>query len=263
MTEPHRRLSRQSRSVAGKVVLVTGAASGMGRAIAHLFADEGARVAVTDLTEDGVTTVADEISAAGGTALPLVLDVTDPEAIVAVTDRVRAELGPIDVLVNNAGVSVGGPVDGPDFEDAWQQALDVLLTPHQRLVRACLDDLRAGGEGRIVNIASTEGLGASRGTAPYTTAKHGVIGLTRALAVALARDGITVNAVCPGPILTGMTAPIPDDDRDRFARRRTAIGRYGEPEEVAHMVLNLALPASSYVTGAVIPVDGGLTIRND
>ncbi len=259
---PHR-LTTRSRSVAGRVVLVTGAASGMGRAIAHLFADEGARVAVTDLTGEGVTAVADEITGAGGTALPLVLDVTDPEAITAAVDRIRDELGPIDILVNNAGVSAGAPVDGPDFEDVWQRALDVLLTPHQRLVRACLDDLRASDAGRVVNIASTEGLGASRGTTPYTSAKHGVVGLTRALAVALAREGITVNAVCPGPILTGMTAPIADEDRDRFARRRTAIGRYGEPEEVAHMVLNLALPASSYVTGAVIPVDGGLTARND
>ena len=115
----------------------------------------------------------------------------------------------------------------------------------------------------MINIASTEGLGASRGTVPYTAAKHGVIGLTRALAVALAPDGITVNAVCPGPILTGMTDAIPAEHRERFARRRTALGRYGEPEEVAHMVLNLALPASSYVTGAVIPVDGGLTAKND
>ena len=90
-----------------------------------------------------------------------------------------------------------------------------------------------------------------------------MIGLTRAMALALASDGITVKAVCPGPILTAMTAPIPDEHRARFARRRTALGRYGDPEEVAHMVLNLALPASSYVTGAVIPVDGGQTMKND
>ncbi|MEZ5167945.1 MAG: SDR family NAD(P)-dependent oxidoreductase [Acidimicrobiales bacterium] len=249
--------------MAGKVVLITGAASGMGRATAHLFADEGAKVAVTDLHRDRVDAVAAEITGAGGTALPLVLDVRQVDQIEAAVARVRAELGPVDVLVNNAGISVGGPIDGEDFDAQWQLALDVLLTPHQRLVRACLDDLKRSGEGRIVNIASTEGLGASRGTAPYATAKHGVIGLTRALALALAEWGITVNAICPGPILTGMTDPIPAEHRDRFARRRTALGRYGDPEEVAHMVLNLALPASSYVTGAAIAVDGGQTMKND
>ncbi len=257
------RLSTLSRSVAGKVVLITGAASGMGRAEAHLFADEGAKVAVTDRTRDGVDEVVGEITAAGGTARGWVLDVTDATAIDTVTARVHDELGPIDVLVNNAGVSVGGPIDDADFDDRWQLALDVLLTPHQRLIRACLDDLRAGDGGRVINISSTEGIGASRGTTPYTAAKHGVIGLTRAMALALAEWGITVNAICPGPILTGMTDPIPAADRDKFARRRTAARRYGDPEEVAHMVLNLALPSSSYVTGAVIPVDGGQTMKND
>lgn len=257
------RLTTRSRSVSGKVVLITGAASGMGRAEAHLFADEGARVAVTDLTRDGVDAVVAEITDAGGTAAGYVLDVTDADAIIEVTDRIRGELGPIDVLVNNAGVSVGSSIDDEAFDERFRFALDVLLTPHQRLVRACLDDLRASGEGRIINISSTEGLGASRGSMQYTTAKHGVIGLTRALALALAEDDITVNAVCPGPILTGMTDPIPAGHRDRFARRRTALRRYGDPEEVAHMVLNLALPASSYVTGAVIPVDGGQTMKND
>lgn len=258
-----RRLSTQSRSVTGKVVLITGAASGMGRAEAHLFADEGAKVAVTDLTQAGVDAVVAEIEGVGGTARGYVLDVSDADAILAVTAAVRTDLGPIDVLVNNAGVSVGGPVDSPDFEDQWQLALDVLLTPHQRLIRACLDDLSASGEGRVINISSTEGIGASRNTTPYTAAKHGVIGLTRAMAIALADRGITVNAICPGPILTGMTDPIPAEYREKFARRRTALRRYGNPEEVAHMVLNLALPASSYVTGAVIPVDGGQVMKND
>ncbi|MDW3219656.1 MAG: SDR family NAD(P)-dependent oxidoreductase [Acidimicrobiales bacterium] len=261
MTNP--RLTSRSRSVAGKVVLITGAASGMGRAEAHLFADEGATVAVTDLREADVDVVVDEITAVGGTGAGYVLDVTDPQAITTVVDRIRADLGPVDILVNNAGVSLGGPVDADDFEDTWALALDVLLTAHQRMVRACLPDLRASGEGRIINISSTEGLGAQRGTLPYTTAKHGVIGLTRALAVDLATDGITVNAVCPGPILTGMTELIPPEHREKFARRRTALRRYGDPEEVAHMVLNLALPASSYVTGTVIPVDGGQTMKND
>ncbi|MFT5202931.1 MAG: 3-oxoacyl-[acyl-carrier protein] reductase [Candidatus Aldehydirespiratoraceae bacterium] len=257
------RLTSRSRSVAGKVVLITGAASGMGRAEAHLFADEGARVAVTDLRQDAVDVVVAEIEAVGGIAQGYALDVTDADAITRVAAEVHSDLGPVDVLVNNAGISVGGDVGEDSFDEQFQIALDVLLTPHQRLIRACLDDLKASGEGRIINISSTEGLGASRGAAPYTAAKHGVIGLTRALALALAEHGITVNAICPGPILTGMTDPIPSDFRDKFARRRTVLRRYGDPEEVAHMVLNLALPSSSYITGVAIPVDGGQTMKND
>jgi 3-oxoacyl-[acyl-carrier protein] reductase len=257
------RITTGSRSVADKVVVITGAASGMGRATAFLFADEGAKVAVTDLTRDRVDAVVDRIRTAGGTAHGIVLDVTDADAIIAAVEEIRAELGPIDVVVNNAGLAVGGSLEDPNFEDEWMKALDVLLTPHQRLVRACLDDLKASGEGRIINIASTEGITAQRGAMPYTAAKHGVVGLTRSMAVNLGVHGITVNAICPGPILTGITEDIPDDMRDTFARRRTALRRYGDPEEVAHVTLSLALPAASYITGAIIPVDGGLTAKND
>lgn len=257
------RITTRSRSVADKVVVITGAASGMGRATAFLFADEGAKVAVTDLSRERVDAVVDRIRTAGGTAHGIVLDVTDADAIIAAVEEIRGELGPIDVVVNNAGLAVGGALEDPNFEDEWMRALDVLLTPHQRLVRACLDDLKASGEGRIINIASTEGITAQRGAMPYTAAKHGVVGLTRSMAVNLGVHGITVNAICPGPILTGITEDIPDDMRDTFARRRTALRRYGDPEEVAHLTLSLALPAASYITGAIIPVDGGLTAKND
>lgn len=258
------RLSQLSRSVAGRGVLVTGSASGMGRATAHLFADEGAKVAVTDLDGDAVDRVVKEIQDAGGpgSAEGFVLDVRDDEAVTRVVDAAAQQFGSLDILVNNAGISRFAPIDHADYPDHWSISIDVLLTAHTRLVRAALPYLRASDAGRIVNIASTEGVGATRFGSPYTAAKHGVIGLTKSLAVELGREGITVNCVCPGPINTGMTAAIPDDAKREFARRRTVLGRYGEPEEVAQATLNFSLPASSFMTGAVLLVDGGVTIRN-
>jgi 3-oxoacyl-[acyl-carrier protein] reductase len=256
------RLSVLSRSVADQVVLVTGAASGMGRAIARLFADEGARVAVTDVDAAGANRVGDEIRAAGGAANDWPLDVADPARIDAVVADVVARIGPIDVLVNNAGVSMAAPITADDYEAAWQTTLGVNLTAYVRMIRASLPHLTRNAAGRIVNIASTEAIGAQPYISPYVVSKHGVAGLTKALAVELGPQGVTVNAVCPGPIRTGMTEGIPEAAKQAFARRRTALRRYGDPEEVAHMVLNLALPSASYVTGAVIAVDGGLTIRH-
>jgi len=131
-----------------------------------------------------------------------------------------------------------------------------------RRSRAALPYLRASDAPRIVNIASTEGLGATPGDTPYVAAKTGVTGLTRGLAVDLGPEGITVNCICPGPIRTAMTEAVPDEHKIIYAKRRTALKRYGDPEEVAHMTLSLVLPAASYITGAVIPVDGGLIARN-
>jgi 3-oxoacyl-[acyl-carrier protein] reductase len=257
------RLSTLSRSIEGKVALVTGAASGMGRATARLLADEGARVAVTDLRLEAIEPVVDEIRAAGGSAEGWVLDVADLEQIQAVVEEIAERLGGLDILVNNAGIAVGASVDADDYELHWQRAMDVLLTAHVRLIRAALPCLERSGEGRIVNIASVEGLGGSANTSPYTAAKHGVVGLTRSLACDLGPRGITVNCICPGPILTAMTQVIPEAAREKFARRRVPLRRYGTPEEVAHMTLSLVLPAASYVTGAAIAVDGGMTIKNN
>ena len=256
------RLTTGNRSVAGKTVLVTGAASGMGRATAHLFADEGAKVAVTDLGGERVRAVVDEITSAGGTAHGWVLDVSDQTAVDRVVGEIVAELGSLDILVNNAGTVLGGPVDGPSYLDAFQRTIDVDLAAHVLTIRAALPHLKQSGEGRIVNIASTEGSGATKYNSAYVAAKHGVIGLTRALAMELGEFGITVNCVQPGPIRTGMTAAIPEEAKTKFARRRVPLRRYGEPEEVAQMTLSLCLPAMSFVTGVNIPVDGGLLIQN-
>jgi 3-oxoacyl-[acyl-carrier protein] reductase len=256
------KVKKLSRSVKDRAVIVTGAASGMGRATAHLFAQEGASVAVTDINEAGVRAVADEIKAAGGTVEAWRLDVLDGDAIKRVVSEIGSRFGRIDILINNAGFMAFRRLDDEGFDAVWEKALGGLLTAQQRLVRAALPYLRKSDAARIVNIASTEGLGATPGDTPYAVAKTGVIGLTRALAVDLGPEGITVNCICPGPIRTGLTEAISEEHKEIFAKRRTALKRYGYPEEVAHITFGLCLPAASYITGAVIPVDGGLTIRN-
>lgn len=249
--------------MAGRVAVITGAASGMGRATAHLFADEGAKVAVLDRTAEGVLAVVDEITNAGGTAHACIVDVTDGDAVRAAVDEVVDRLGPPDIVVNNAGVALPAPIDSPDYEAQWAATVAINLTAHTTLIRACLPHLVRNGDGRIVNIASTEGVGGSAYNSPYTATKHGVIGLSRSLAVELGPTGVTVNVVCPGPIHTGMTAGIDDESKTKFARRRVPLKRYGHPEEVAHATLSLALPAMSYCTGAVLVVDGGFTTKNN
>src|SRR5258706_12209565 len=256
------RLTKLSRSIAGRGALVTGAASGMGRATAHLFADEGAQVAVTDLDKDAVGRVVDEIASAGGSARGWVLDVGSDADVARVVPEIAAAFGRLDLVVSNAGVARCSSIDGADYLSRWEASLNVLLTAHVRVIRAALPFLRKSDAARIVNIASTEALGATRFGSPYTAAKHGVVGLTRSLAVELGPERITVNCICPGPIRTGMTAAIPEEQKTAFAKRRTALLRYADPEEVAHGTLNFCLPASQYITGAVLPVDGGLTIRN-
>jgi 3-oxoacyl-[acyl-carrier protein] reductase len=260
------RLTHLSRSVAGQVAIITGAGSGMGRATAHLFADEGALVAVVDRDPERVGAVVEEIATVhGGSSVQgFVADVTDAEAITNLADVVAAQAGRIDIVVNNAGVSLLNSVfqDDESYEANWALTLEINLTAQSRLIRAALRHMLLSGGGRVVNVASTESIVATAGLAAYAASKAGVVGLTKAMAVELGRHGITVNCVCPGPINTAMTAGIAPDAKELYAKRRVPMRRYGEPEEVAHAILNLCLPSSSFVTGAVVTVDGGMTVRH-
>ncbi len=260
------RLTALSRSVVGRRVIVTGAGSGMGRATAHLFADEGARVAVVDLDAERVATVADEIRGVHGAdaVIEVACDVADHDQLKGLVTRVVEHFGGIDVLINNAGVSLLNSAfqDEDSYEANWARTLDINLTAHSRLIRLCLPSLRDDGAGRIVNIASTEAIVVTAGLAAYAATKAGVVGLTKSFAVELGRHGVTVNCICPGPINTAMTSGIDRAAKEIYAKRRVPLRRYGNPEEVAQMTLSLCLPAASFVNGAVIAVDGGMSIRH-
>lgn len=260
------RVSSLSRSLAGRVAIVTGAASGMGRATAHVLADEGVSVALVDLGRERVDAVATEINRVHGAdrAVGFDLDVTDRSQARKVVDDVLGRWSNIDILVNNAGISRVSSLlqDDDSFLEAWRTTLDVNLTAYAVMARLVVPTMRERGFGRIVNIASTESIVATGGLAAYSASKAGVTGLTRSMAVELGRFGITTNCVCPGPINTGMTSGISDEAKDAYAKRKVPLRRYGEPEEVAQMTVSLCLPAASFTNGATLVVDGGMTIRH-
>ena len=261
------RLSALSRSVKGARVVVTGAGSGMGRATAHLFADEGAKVLVVDRDSARVKDVVNEIHAVHGqdSALGSSGDVSlafDRQKFVR---TIVDQWGGVDILVNNAGVSLVSSVFSDDelFASNWDQTLAINVSAHAHMIRACLSHLmKAPTGGRIVNIASTEAIVATGGLSAYTASKHAVIGLTKSFAVELGRHNITVNAICPGPVETAMTSGINDEAKEKYAKRKVPLRRYGMPEEVAHMTLSLCLPASSFVNGSSVVVDGGMSVKH-
>ena len=250
-----------SRSIKQKVTLITGAGSGMGKATAEVFANEGAKVVVTDVNLENAQKVSEKINSDGGESIAMSLDVTNETQKKECISKSIESFGQLDHLINNAGIASPININDENYEEIWQNTIEVVLTGQTRLIRACLEHLLKSDAGRVVNISSTEGFGATPMHSPYTAAKHGVIGLTRSLALELGPQGITVNCVCPGPINTNMTAAIDEKDKAIFARRRVGLKRYGEPAEVAHATLSLCLPASSYINGVALPVDGGLSIR--
>lgn len=252
---------------ADRVVLVTGGSGGIGAAFVARYLAEGAAVGIVDFNAEAGAKQAAQWRAQGGRVHFAAADVADYAQCERAQHEIETALGPIDILINNAGVSVPADLTSAGWEDSWAFTFEVNLTAQARLVRACHEDLvraelAAEGGGRIVNIASTEGLGATKGMSPYTASKTGVIGLTRSLALEYGETGVTVNCICPGPIRTGMTAEIPDRHKEKFARRRVPKRRYGDPEEVAQITVSLVLPAASYLNGAIIPVDGGMIAQN-
>lgn len=243
--------------LANAVAVVTGAAQGNGRAIAIGLAAAGARVACCDVQAEGAAAVAAEIRAAGGVAEGYALDVTDDAACRQVAEQVAAQFGPAAVLVNNAGIIRRTLPDAEDFAVGWNSVLAVNATGTMQMVRAFLGQLRET-RGAIVNLGSIMSVLGGPGLSAYAASKGAVLQLTKALAHDLAPDGIRVNAIAPGVIETPMTQVTRDDPAaiGRFMAH-TPLRRPGKPEELVGPVLFLASPAASYVTGVLLPVDGG------
>lgn len=242
----------------GKVVLITGAASGIGAATARRFASEGARLVLGDLNEEGLSGVAKELDDGGSVAFRAT-DVADREQVEALTQEAVDRFGRLDVVFNNAGVGAYGRT--PDLDpDVWHRTIDIDLHSVFYGCRAAIPQLRRAGGGVIVNTASISGLFGDYGLAAYNAAKGAVMNYTRALAIDHAREGIRVNAVCPGPIETGLTAAMQASELFMTSYRELIpMGRMGLAEEVAGVVAFLASDDASYVTGAAIVVDGGVT----
>ena len=253
-----------TRNLEGKSALVTGGASGIGRATAVAFAREGARVAVADILEEAAQRTVAEIEAMGGQALAIACDVTDDDAVKAMIARAVDAFGGLDCAFNNAGiapyqVNAGGQKIADVAPEAWRRLIDVNLTGVWLCLRHEVAQMRAQGSGGvIINTASILGLIGSATSSAYVAAKHGVVGLTKTAAADHAEDNIRVNAVCPGYIETPMTEETMRRRGERILAR-VPMARMGKADEIAEAVVWLCSPKASFVTGVSWAVDGGYT----
>jgi 3-oxoacyl-[acyl-carrier protein] reductase len=248
---------RISADLSGQVAIVTGAARGLGRAIAETLAAAGAKVACVDVNVDVLDQAVAALNSAGRTAIALACDVTDSRRVGEVVDEVVKTLGGLDILVNNAGITRDNVVLRMKDEQ-WDAVIGINLKGTFLFTRAAARPMIKAHRGRIINIASVSGLMGNPGQANYSASKAGVIGLTRTIAKELAGRNVTVNAVAPGFIATEMTAALGDEILEEV-KKRIPLGRLGEPQDVADAVLFLASEAAGFITGQVLTVDGGLT----
>jgi len=247
-------MERMNGLLQGEVVLVTGASRGIGAAIAYTLAAQGATVIGTATSDAGAQAIGERLAAAGGHGRRL--NVNEAGAIEALVEAVSSEFGNISILVNNAGITRDNLLMRMKDED-WQVILDTNLTSVFRASKAVLRGMMKARKGRIINIASVIGLTGNAGQANYAAAKAGIIAFSKSLAKEIGSRGITVNVVAPGFIATDMTADLPDAAKDAMLGQ-IALGRLGEPADIANAVAFLASPSASYITGETLHVNGGM-----
>ena len=241
----------------GRVAFVTGASRGIGRAVAVALGKAGCQVAFCYSSDhDGAKETQSAVEATGATALAVQADVADAASVDHAFGEIESALGPVELLVNNAGIARDGLMMRMSDEH-WADVIQTNLTGAFHTIRRATPKMMKGRFGRIVNVSSVSGQSGQAGQANYSAAKAGLVGLSRAVARELASRGITCNIVAPGPIVTAMTDGLPDDWR-QWAEQTVPLGRLGEPEEVAAVVAFLCSDSAGYVTGAIVPVDGGL-----
>jgi len=238
----------------GEIALVTGASRGIGAAIADTLAASGAKVIGTATTEGGAQAISERLSAHGG--LGRVLNVTDSAAVDGLIEAIGKELGPVSILVNNAGITRDQLLMRMKDED-WQAILDTNLSSVYRTSKAVMRGMMKARKGRIISIASVVGVTGNPGQANYAAAKAGIIAFSKSLAREIGSRGITVNVVAPGFIDTDMTKALTEDQRNALLPN-IALGRLGAPEDIAQAVLFLASPAAAYITGETMHVNGGM-----
>lgn len=245
-----------------KVAIVTGAASGMGKAIAEAYAKEGAKVVVSDMNEEGAKTVADEITANGGTAFAIATNVTKDEDLQQLFDTTIEEFGQLDILVNNAGIMDGfEPVN--EITDArWDMIFAVNTTSVMKSMRIATDMFLKQGHGVIVNNISAGGLNGGRAGAAYTASKHAVVGLTKNTAFMFSQSGIRVNGIAPGAVMTNIQQSMQNISQYGAGQQQKGsalIPRVGNPEEIANLAVFLGSEDSSFINGQIITADAGWT----
>lgn len=241
-----------------KVVLVTGGGRGIGRDIAHRFADEGANVAVCDVNKDALEAVKGEIESKGRKCLVFDADVTKPEHVDGMVTKILDNFGRVDILINNAGITRDGLLVRMSEGD-WDLVLDINLKGVFNCTKAVTKPMMKQRWGRIVNIASVIGIIGNAGQANYAASKGGIIAFTKSVAKELASRNINVNAIAPGFIQTDMTKKLPEQYRSEMLKL-IPLNRFGDAEDVANAALFLASEAASYITGHVIKVDGGMVM---